>query len=36
MAKAPTATKSIRHWGPSGTSAAHTTVVVRVGTPARS
>ena len=34
VAKAPTATKSISHPGPSGTSGAHTTVGVAVGAPA--
>ena len=34
VAKAPTATKSIRHWGPGETSGAHTIVGVAVGAPA--
>ena len=34
MAKAKTATKSIRHWGPDETSGAHTTGRFAVGAPA--
>ena len=34
VAKAPTATKSISHWGPGGTLGVHITVGIEVGAPA--